>query len=82
MTWKHKEHYLLIPTKELQKLVPPLSGAIWHLYFTIMKGKGKRYRCYQTRGLRKSEKRALAVDPPTDKKRDLSRWLDRWDLLD
>ena len=82
VTWKHKEHYLLIPTAELQKLLPRSHGGIWHLYLTIMKGKDDRYKFYQTLGLRKAEKRALAENPPKDKKRDLSRWMDRWDLLD
>lgn len=82
VTWKHKEHYVLIPTTELRKLVPRSSRSIWHLYLTIIKGKGNAYRCYQTRGLRKAEKYALADAPPQDKKRDLSQWLERWDLID
>jgi hypothetical protein len=82
VTWKHKEHYVVIPTLELQKLLPHSRVRIWHLYLTIMMSNGRRYRCYQTRGLVKAEKRARLEKPPTDKKRDLSRWLERWDLLD
>lgn len=51
-------------------------------YLTIMKGNDGQYRCYQTRGLKKAEKRALTDSPPKDKLRDLSRWVERWDLLD
>lgn len=78
VTWKQKEHYLLIPIEKLRALMPRSPGKIWHLYLSILEDS----RCYQTRDLKSAERQAMTTKAPKDKKRDFSQWLERCDLLE
>ena len=78
LTLQQQAVYILVPTKELVKRIPKLPGKMWNLYPTAFKPR----RCYDLRGLTKSESHLAVVDGPRDKKRDYSCFLENWKLLD
>lgn len=78
LTLRHEAHYVLVPTSELRKRMPKKPGKIWHLYPTVIRPK----RCYDFRNLNKDESQLCVLHGPKDKKRDYSRFLENWKLLD
>ena len=77
LTLQQQAVYVLIPTKELVKRIPKSPGKMWNLYPTAFKPR----KCYDLRGLTKSESHLAVVDGPRNKKRDYSQYLGNWKLL-
>lgn len=78
LTLQHQAHYILVPTQELKKRIPKRHPAVWHLYLAAFRGK----RCYDVRGLVKSEIATAITDGVADSARDYSDYLGNWRLLD
>ena len=78
LTLRHKEHYVLIPTEELKSRMPARPGGMWNLYLAVLHS-GK---CYDMRGLKKVEQQMAVLGGIKDKKRDYSKYLENWKLLD
>ncbi len=75
LTLRHERHFVVIPTRELRKRIPP--GKRWTLYLWVYANR----TCYDVRGLRKGEKLDAVHRGVRDRSRDFSEWLERWDLL-
>lgn len=78
LTLKHKQYFVVIPTRELRKRIPGGSGRIWNLYLWVYKDKS----CYQVRGLSKGEQLATVHSRVRDHRRNFNEWLENWTLLD
>ena len=78
LTLKHEEHFVVIPTRELQKRIPRGGGRIWNLYLWVFDDGS----CYQVRDLGKEEKLDVHHRGVRDRHRDFSQWLENWKLLD
>ncbi|MBK8205298.1 MAG: hypothetical protein IPK87_00765 [Planctomycetes bacterium] len=77
ITLKHKQHFVVIPTRELAKRIPKKCGKRWDLYLWVYPGK----KCYNMRDVC-NEDRVAALDCGVkDRARDFTRWLENWDLL-
>ena len=77
LTLRHQAHYILVPTKELKRRIPKRLGKMWHLYPTVLRKK----RCYDLRGMKRSEERMAVLGGIKKKKRDYSEFLENWKLL-
>jgi hypothetical protein len=75
---RHEGHYIVIPTEELRKRIPPACKGKWNLYLWVLKNGFS----YQVRDLPKEEKLDILHCGVKDKHRDFSQWLENWDLLD
>ena len=78
LTLKHKEHFVVIPTRELRKRIPRGGGRMWNLYLWVFDDAS----CYQVRDLSTEEKLDVIHRGVRDRHRDFSEWLEHWDLLD
>ena len=78
MTLRHEQHFVVIPKWELLRRIPRHCGKIWHIYLNICSG-GK---CYQVRGLKKSEQLDAVRHGVKGLRRDFSAFLEKWVLLD
>ena len=78
LTLKHKEHFVVIPTRELRKRIPPRAGNMWNLYLWVLDNGS----CYQARGLSQEQKLYLRRRGVADRHRDYSQWLENWKLLE
>lgn len=79
LTLRHEAHFVVIPTAELRERLPGAPGSRWSLYLWVY---GDRTTCYDVRGLRAAEQRDTIEGGVRDPKRDYSKWLGAWDLLD
>lgn len=78
LTLRHKEHFVVIPTQELRKRIPPTTGSKWNLYLWVLNDKS----CYQVRDLGREETLNILHNGVRDRQRDFSEWLENWTLLD
>ena len=78
LTLQHNPYFILIPTAELKKRIPSGSSSIWYLYLAAFSN-GK---CYDMRGVARSDIKKILDDVPTDPSRDFTAFLQNWDVLD
>jgi len=78
LTLRHEQHFVLIPTRELRKRIPRGSGKKWNVFLWVLRS-GK---CYQVRGLSRTERIPIVREGVRDRSRDFSEWLENWRLLD
>lgn len=77
ITRKNEKHFVLIPTRELQKRIPRNCGPTWHLYLWACANGS----CYQVRYLNSRAKMDAVTHGVKDKALDFSEWVDNWGLL-
>lgn len=77
LTLRHEAHYVVIPSRELQRKIPRGAGRRWFFYLYVTSDG----RCLQTRGLGKEMKHDLILGHRREAKREFTAWLDRWELL-
>lgn len=78
LTLRHEEHFVLVPTKELLKLVPRGGSRVWNLYLWVFDDG----TCYQVRDLSNEERVNVMHHGVRDRRRDYSEWLEGWELLE
>jgi hypothetical protein len=78
LTLKHEEHFVLIPTSELRKRIPVGSRSMWNLYLWVYEDGS----CYEVRSLGKEEQLDTVHRGVRDRRRDFSKFLQQWSLLD
>lgn len=78
LTLKHEEHFVVIPVAELQKRIPRGSNTKWNLYLWVYDDGS----CYQVRDLRNEERLDTMHHGVLDWRRDFSKWLECWELLE
>ena len=78
LTLRHKEHFVVIPTRELRKRIPRGNPKLWHLYLWVYEDGS----CFQVRDLSKEERLDTVHRGVRERRRDFSEWLGHWDLLD
>lgn len=78
LTLKHEAHFVMIPTRELQKRIPRGGVKKWNLYLWVFDDGC----CYQVRDLDKEETLDVIHRGVRDRHRDFSQWLENWKLLD
>lgn len=77
LTLRHDQHFVIVPTRELKKLVRGLNKT-WNIYLHVCGDKS----CYQVRDLDEEEKREIYYHGVRDKSRDFSQWLGNWKVID
>lgn len=78
LTLRHEVHFVVVPTRELTKRIPPGTKGKWNLYlWTYEDGS-----CFDVRGLRLAERRETLTRPIRNRKADYSRFLGSWSLLE
>jgi hypothetical protein len=78
LTLKHEEHFVVVPTAELRKCIPRGSSAKWNLYLWVYDDGS----CYQVRDLSSEERLGTMRHGVRDRRRDFSKWLGSWALLE
>jgi hypothetical protein len=78
LTLRHEQHFVVIPTRELQKRVPCGRSKMWNLYLWVYADGS----CYQVRDLNNEERFDAVRHGVRDRNRDFSEWLDNWKLMD
>ena len=78
LTLRHEQHFVLVPTRDLRRRIPPRVGRKWNLYLWVLDDGS----CYQVRGLGEGERRKLSRHGVRESRRDFSRWLEDWSHLD
>lgn len=83
MTLKHKEHFVLVPRLELRKRIPHGCGKKWNVYLWVCDNGS----CYEVRNLNRDERIDAIIRGVRDRhrdfwRRDFTKWLERWPLLD
>ncbi len=78
LTLKHQQHFVVIPTRELEKRIPRHSGRKWNIYLWVYKNRV----CFQVRDLVKKERLETIDLGVRDRRHDFSEWLENWKLLD
>jgi hypothetical protein len=77
MTLKMEKHFVLIPTRDLQKRIPRGCGSKWHLYLWACRDD----RCYQVRYLDPDARTYAVTHGVKDQALDFSEWVNNWSLL-
>lgn len=77
LTLRHAEHYVVIPTRSLRRLIPRDAGKTWHIYLWVCRDG----ECFEVRALSDDARRALVAGGRRVARHDYSKWLERWDLL-
>ncbi len=68
--------YVVVPPKELLRRLQKVHGPqkIFQTYFWVTEGK----RCWETRGLKRSDQLLISLKEFSDGTRDFSKWLNAW----
>ena len=74
MTMKQSQYFIIVPTKVLQLRLRKNSGKIAHMYLTVFDDG----RCYDLRGLRKTETILSVYSKKIDPNRDYTKYLNEW----
>lgn len=78
MTLRHERYFVLIPTPELRRRIPPGCRSKWNLYLWAY----AHGACYQVRDLNLEGKVYAVRRGVKDPLQDFSKWFDNWRLLD
>ena len=78
LTLKHKEHFVVIPKRDLQKRIPAKPRKRWDLYLWVYDDGS----CYQVRDLNPEDRFGTIRRGVRDKRRDFCEWLENWRVLE
>jgi hypothetical protein len=78
MTLRHEKYFVLLPTVELRRRIPPNCRSTWNLYLWAYSDGA----CYQVRDLNLEGRINAVRKGVQDRRRDFSKWFENWSLLE
>lgn len=77
ITLKHKQYFVVIPTRELARRIPKDCGSKWHVYLWVYPGK----RCYNVRDIPARDRPAVRHNGVSLRALNFTAWLGAWESL-